>query len=229
MIKRPIQVLMQFFIPVIMILVMVSSGFAGPREGELLAAAREADRKGNLDEALSLYSRAIDSDGLNKDERATALNDRGILYRLKGHHDLAIADYSRAIKVKADFSEAYSNRGLAYAKSERYDVAIIDFTRSLELQPGNAMTYLKRGNAYFDKGELDPAIADWSRAIALKPDFMRAYYNRCDAYDRKGLRGFAIEDCRKVLELEPEFEPAKDAIVWLTGPRTGPRPCFCNY
>ncbi len=221
MVKRSIHVLMQFCIPSVMILVMISSGFAG-------LPAREADRKGDLDEALGLFSHAIDSDGLTKDELATALNERGILYRLKGLHDLAIADYTRAINLKADFAEAYSNRGLAYAKSERYDPAIIDFTRSVELQPGNAMTYLKRGNAYFDKGDLDRAVADWTRATALKPDLMRAYYNRCDAYDRKGLKGLAIEDCRKVLELEPGFQPARDALEWLTGAREGPRPCFCN-
>jgi tetratricopeptide (TPR) repeat protein len=229
MIKRPIHVLMHFFIPVLMILVMVSSGFAGPHERELLAAARAADRRGDLDEALSLFSRAIGSDGLDKDELATAINDRGILYRLKGQHDLAIADYTWAIKLKADFAEAYSNRGLAYAKSERYDPAIIDFTRSIELQPGNAMTYLKRGNAYFDKRDLDQAIADWSRAIAIKPDLMRAYYNRCDAYEKKGQKSSAVEDCRKVLELEPDFQPARDALEWLTGAQTGERPCFCNY
>jgi tetratricopeptide (TPR) repeat protein len=228
MIQWPIQGLTQFVIPAVIILTMVSSGFAGPREGQLLAAAREADRKGDLDEALSLFSRAIGSNGLEGDELASALADRGIIYRLKGRHDLAIADYTRAISLKADFAEAYSNRGLAYAKSERYEAAIIDFTRSIELQPGNAMTYLKRGNAYFDKGDPDQAIADWSRAIALQPDLMRAYYNRCDAYDRKGLNGPAIEDCRKVLELAPEFQPARDALQWLEGPQTGERPCFCN-
>jgi tetratricopeptide (TPR) repeat protein len=229
MTKRPIHDLMQVLIPLTIILLMVSSGFTGSPEEELLLAAREADRKGDLDEALSLFSRAIGSKGLNKDEMASALADRGIIYRLKGMHDLAIADYTRAIHLKVDFAEAYSNRGLAYAKSERYDEAIIDFTRSIELQPGNAMTYLKRGNAFFDKGDLDQAIADWSRAITLKPDLMRAYYNRCDAYDRMGLRELAVEDCGKVLELEPDFQPARDAFEWLTGPQTGQRPCFCNF
>lgn len=228
MIKRPIQVLMHFFIAGVMILVMVSPGFAGSQAEDLLAAALDADGKGDVDEAIGLYSRAITSGGLNQDALASAFNGRGVMHRLKGLHDRAIADYTRAIKLKADFAEAYSNRGLAYAKSGRYDAAIPDFTRSIELRPGHAMTYLKRGNAHFDKGDLDEAIADWSRAIALKPDLMRAYYNRCDAYDRKGLRGLAIEDCRKVLELEPGFAPARDALEWLTGRQTGPRPCFCN-
>jgi tetratricopeptide (TPR) repeat protein len=219
--------LARFLFPVMILLSIVSGALAGARED--LAAALEADRKGDVDKAISHYSRAIISGGLDKDELASALNDRGIVYRLKGRQDLAVADYTRAIELKADFAEAYSNRGLAYAKSGQYAAAIIDFTRSVELQPDNAMTYLKRGNAYFDKGELERAIADWSRAIAVKPDLMRAYYNRCDAYDRKGLRSLAIEDCRKVLELEPEFQPAKEALEWLTGSQTGQRPCFCNY
>lgn len=213
---------------VLMNLMPLTSCLAGPPEEAVIKAALEAQMKNDLDKALELYSYAIVSTGLSKEDLASALVGRGVIYRIKGLHDLAIYDYTRAIELKADYAEAYGNRGLAHAKSGRYDKAIEDFTRSLELEPGNAMTYLKRGNAYFDEGDLDRSIADWSKAIAIKPDLMRAYYNRCDAYDRKGMRELAVADCRKVLEIDPDFNPAKIALEWLTGPGTGQRPCFSN-
>lgn len=210
-------------------LMTLAEGLAGSPEEAFIEAAQEARMKSDLDKALELYSYAIVSTGLDKESLASALVERGIIYRIKGMHDLAILDYTRAIELKADYAEAYSNRGLAQAKSGRYDAAIEDFTRSLALEPGNAMTCLKRGNAYFDKGDLDRSIADWTEAIALKPDLMRAYYNRCDAYDRKGMKELAIADCQKVLELAPDFKPAKVALEWLTDSKRGERPCFSNF
>lgn len=210
------------------IVAMVAGSFAESPGRNLLGAAIDADRKGDLDQAIRLYSQAILSGALSRAELASALNGRGVMYRLQGDIARAVADYTRAIEIQPDFAVAYSNRGLAQAKSGRYGAAIEDFNRSIEIRPDHAMTYLKRGNAYFDKGELELAIDDWTRAIALQSDLMRAYYNRCDAYDRKGLKDLAIADCRKVLELEPGFTPARVALEWLTGPQTGPRPCFCN-
>ena len=225
--KAPILVMPLLFFAV-MNLAGPAASIAGPREEAFIMAAREARVKGDLDKALELYSHAIVSPELDKEGLASALVERGIIYRVKGMHDLAVYDYTRAIELKPDCAQAYSNRGLAHAKSGRYGSAIGDFTRSLELEPGNAMTYLKRGNAYFDGGDLDRGIADWSKAIVIKPDLMRAYYNRCDAYDRKGMSESAVADCRRALELEPDFQPARAALEWLTGPRKGERPLFSN-
>jgi tetratricopeptide (TPR) repeat protein len=217
----------QFFL--IAILFMIPPSFAGSDQAGQLDAAWDAEEKGDLDEAIDRFSAIIRSSTLDDSERASALNGRGIAYRLKGRHDDAIADYSKAIELQRDFTAAYSNRGLAYAKSGRYQNAIPDFDRAIELDPRNAMTYLKRGSAYFDKSNIASAIKDWSIAISIKPDLMRAYYNRCDAYDRIGETALALKDCEKVLELEPGFQPARVALEWIRGSRNGPRPCFCNY
>jgi tetratricopeptide (TPR) repeat protein len=216
-----------FFAGFILFLTHPSS--AGPNNEDRLRTAWEAERKGDLDDAIAGFSSVLLSEETTPDDRVSALNGRGIAHRLKGNYDDAIADYSRAIKLKDDFAAAFSNRGLAYAKSGRYREAIPDFNRAVALDPNNPMTWLKRGNAYFDMGDIDTAIKDWSRAIEFDPTLMRAYYNRCDAYDRIGRTALALKDCEKVIELEPGFQPAARALDWLKGPRTESRPCFCNY
>ncbi|NWF91325.1 MAG: tetratricopeptide repeat protein [Syntrophaceae bacterium] len=211
---------------IIFVVMSVFRAYADSNEG--VASGPKAERE---DPGTSIKTFSLSTIGVsewNTEELAFALNDRGIAYRLKGLYDLAIADYTQAIKLKPDFAIAYSNRGLAYAKSERYDQAILDFTRSIQLDPNNGNTYLKRGNAYFDKGLYDCAILDYSQAISLKPDLMWAYYNRCDAYDRKGLKDLAREDCEKVLLLDPNFGPARRVLQWLNGDQGGKRPCFFN-
>lgn len=191
-------------------------------------AGLTAGQNGDLDEAIRLFSRVIDTSNFGRELLASAFNNRGIAYRQKGLYDLAIADYNHAIKLKPDFARVYSNRGLAYAKMGLYDQSIMDFTQAIKLEPNNADVYLKRGNAYFDEQVYDEAAADYSRAIELRPHFTLAYYNRCDAYGKKELKDLAIKDCSKALELDPQLEPAKKMLLWLSGGQKGERPCMCN-
>jgi tetratricopeptide (TPR) repeat protein len=44
------------------------------------------------------------------------LNSRGVAYDIKGDPDKAITDFDAAIRIKADYGEAYINRGLAWVK-----------------------------------------------------------------------------------------------------------------
>lgn len=71
----------------------------------------------------------------------------------------AISDFTKAIKLKPGFSDAYLFRGQArviYAKlaplglSKNYRISIEDFTKVIKLDPNYAEAYLCRGNAYCD-------------------------------------------------------------------------------
>lgn len=167
----------------VVFLAVSTFGWAGPKEDVVEGLA--AGKKDKLDEAIHLFTRAIESGGLEKETIVSALNNRGVAYRRKGSFDSAIADYTRAIELAPDFAAAYSNRGLAYAKNDLYDLSIEDLTQAINIDPDNADSYLKRGNAYFDKGEYEQAIADFNSAIVLEPELALAYQNRSDAYREK--------------------------------------------
>lgn len=190
--------------------------WAGPEEDAMAGLA--AAKKGDFGEAIHLLSRAINSAGLGEESLAYVYNNRGIVYRLKGNYDRAIADYTEAINLMPDFASAYSNRGLANSKKGQYDLAIEDFNRAIDLAPENADIYLKRGNAYFDKGLYDEAVVDYARVIELIPGSVLAYFNRCDAYEHKGIQDKAIRDCTRVIELDPGFEPAREILRRLGVP-----------
>ena len=47
----------------------------------------------------------------------------------------AIRDYSKAIRLKPDYANAYVARGNAYSSKDEVDRAIADYTKALELKP----------------------------------------------------------------------------------------------
>jgi tetratricopeptide (TPR) repeat protein len=49
--------------------------------------------------------------------------------------DLAIADFSKAINLDRQSSEAYFMRGAAYRQKQQYQEALADFDRLIEIDP----------------------------------------------------------------------------------------------
>ena len=135
-------------------------------------------------------------------------NNRGIDYGKKGEHDLAIKDFTKAIKLKSDYALAYNNRGAVYRSKGEHDLAIEDCNKAIQLKSDYAEPYSNRGAAYRNKGDYDCAIKDYDMAIKLKPDFVQAYYNRGLAYHEKRELDIAIKDYSKAIELNPKlFHP----------------------
>ena len=107
---------------------------------------------------------------------AEAYVGRGIVYRLKGDNDHAIADYTQAIEINPRYANAYFNRGGIFETEGARDRAIADFTKTIEISPQDAEAYVRRGIVYRVQGESDRGIADFTEAIKLiqgrpKPTF----------------------------------------------------------
>ncbi len=58
-----------------------------------------------------------------------------MIYHSTSRLDKAIADYTSAIAVKADFAEAYGNRAKAYADLGDWDSALADLRKVVEINP----------------------------------------------------------------------------------------------
>ena len=136
-------------------------------------------------------------------EDADFYNNRGLEYLNNGEYDLAIEDFSQAIRMEPDNADAYINRGDAYYWRDEYDPAITDYNQAILLDPNIARAYNKRGNAYDSKGEYDRAIENYSQAILLDPNYAGAYTNRGNTYVRKGEDDQAIENHNQAILLDP--------------------------
>ncbi|MFX8785947.1 tetratricopeptide repeat protein, partial [Acinetobacter baumannii] len=57
-----------------------------------------------IDQAINLYTEALEDRTLPNDRRATLYNDRGVAYARLGRHREAIEDYNRAVHLSPEFA-----------------------------------------------------------------------------------------------------------------------------
>ncbi len=99
--------------------------------------------------------------------RGTYYNNRGTAYVAEGEYDKAISCFTKALKARRKFPEAYCNRGIAYYEKGNYDRAIPDFNKAIELNPDFADAYYNRAIVYYHKKEYDKAWEDVHKAQSL--------------------------------------------------------------
>jgi tetratricopeptide (TPR) repeat protein len=109
-----------------------------------------------------------------------AFINRGELYALRGEHDRAIADFTRAIKLgsRQVVLQVLINRGIAYERKGDLDRAIADHSRAIK-EATRLLRFVKRatadvgiaasahqarGDAYAKKGDKSAAEADYEAA-----------------------------------------------------------------
>ena len=212
---------------------------------DLLDRGIEEMRRGNYDEAIANYSKAIDLEpksalayalrgdahvfrgnldqaivdstkAIEIDPRfSPAYIVRGLANRDKGNLDQAIVDYTKAIEIDPKNANAYDARGGAYAIKRNFEQAIADFGKAIEMEPRYAGAYANRGTAYLTSGKLDEAIADYNQAIALNPNGFTNYLSRGNAYRQRGFKPQAIADLETFLRLAPNANVRGQVEQWL--------------
>jgi tetratricopeptide (TPR) repeat protein len=98
---------------------------------------------------------------------AEEYNNRGHDRQNRGDLDGAIADYTKALCLKAKpitIATIYNNRANAFMSKEDFAAAVADYGSAIQLQPDNFENYYNRGIALYNKGDLDAAFADFNKA-----------------------------------------------------------------
>jgi tetratricopeptide (TPR) repeat protein len=113
----------------------------------------------------------------------------GDTYDEQKEYDLAIQDYTEAIRLNPKFAIAYYNRGISYRKKKEYGLAIQDYTEAIRLNAKYADAYNNRGWSYYNKKEYDLAIQDYETALRLDPNVANAAINLKNAKEAKAKQG----------------------------------------
>jgi type IV pilus assembly protein PilF len=136
----------------------------------------QAQQSGNIQEALSEFQRAVETDPDNAD----AQNALGILLHLSfRRHAEAIEHYNKALEVRPTFSEARTNLANVYLDQGQYDQAIKLYEQVLNdmLYP---TPYIAQGNmgwAYYKKGDTEKALENIKASVTLNPNFCLGFKN----------------------------------------------------
>ncbi len=122
---------------IVLVVVMFTAGpaLAGPKD-DILAGMRAA-QNGDMEKAVKLFTKAIKSKKLSKENLAIAYTNRGSANDDMGQTDLAVLDYNRALKANPGYAMAYYNRSFAYEKKRMFDLALKDIQRAMAILPGD--------------------------------------------------------------------------------------------
>lgn len=134
-----------------------------------VASGLAAHGRGDNAGAIKRYNQALESNRLSKENRAVALNNRGNAHDDLGESELALDDYTQAIRLQPTFAEAYFNRSFVLYKLGRHDDAQHDLDRVIAISPDLAAAYFNRSFIMLQKGLVARAIADVEKALQLEP------------------------------------------------------------
>jgi tetratricopeptide (TPR) repeat protein len=144
---------------------------------EMYAAGDQANRQGQYEQALVLFTDAIESEHLEDRELASAYFGRAFAYRSIGEYDQALADYNQALKAQPTLAEDelfYSGRILACLGTGDLTLAESDLNKALALSPDSASLINTRGLVLQKKGLYGQALHDHVKAMELSPQMWRA-------------------------------------------------------
>jgi lipoprotein NlpI len=117
----------------------------------LMAKARKAAAKGQIEEAFKAVNKAIEIDPRSYN----AYELRGALYENHRKFKEALADYDQAVKLDPKAAEAYSRRGGLHFKMGHIKESIADFEKQIDLRPDDKAGHWRRGISYYYAGRYE--------------------------------------------------------------------------
>lgn len=155
----------------VLLAVFVAGAGTTPRAYDDATAGSAAQIRGDLDEAIRLYTRAIDSGELPASVLAGVYKARGSAHEMKGEDGPAITDYGEAIRLKHDHFEANKRMALllATASDSKYRngaEAVRLAKKAVSLQD-SPVTHSILAAAYAEAGRFVDAVREQRKAIEM--------------------------------------------------------------
>lgn len=133
--------------------------------------------------------------------KATAHFECGNEYSAIQDFQIAIEQYSEAVKLNPENTYAYTHRGIAKDILGQRESAIEDFDIAIRIDPKNYKAYNGRASSKADLDRNEEAIADFDAAIRIKPEYAKAYNNRGAAKAGLGRDEEAIADYSRAIQI----------------------------
>lgn len=99
-------------------------------------------KEGKLDEALNLYTEALEVDKFNVQTNAKLYYNRATVFSKLGKLAEAIDDCAKAIQLDKNYQKPYLRRANAYMEIEEFDQAVKDFEQLVKMDARN-LEYIK--------------------------------------------------------------------------------------
>ncbi|MBI3710899.1 MAG: tetratricopeptide repeat protein [Proteobacteria bacterium] len=169
-----------------------------------LAAAYRHHTAGRIDAAMAGYTEILALDGAH----AMALFLMGDIAHRHNVNETAVELFTRAIKARPDFADAYNGLGAALRALGRNDDAETSFRRAIAIAPKHALAMLNLAVCLMSRGDLAAAVELCRQATSAAPDLADTHNVMGTALRASGdLRG-AVTAHRRAIALRPDFADA---------------------
>ena len=138
---------------------------------DMLLDAIHAHNAGDLDTAVDIYSRIIESTPkLNDIILAVICKHRGMAYFAQNKYDLALEDFMASVNYQADNFKSLYYIGIVYSVKGENEKAIEFFDKSLLINEYQAHLYYRRALAKYNLSLYADAVDDLANAKKLGLD-----------------------------------------------------------
>jgi tetratricopeptide (TPR) repeat protein len=182
-------------------------------------AGADAEGKGRYEEALSRYTKAIDSGDLNNAALAQVHYRRGALRAYFGQTHAAIEDLTIAIERQPGLGEAHSMRGYLRGALGEDAAAELDHKAAIDQAPddgrGRYLAWALQHHADLRRRQrrFGEALAIIDRALAAH-DYADAYFRRAWIHLDMGRLDDARADYRRFLETAARDRRSPNNDYW---------------
>lgn len=164
-------------------------------------------KSGNFEKAVENYTELME---IMKEPivQKTCYINRGLSYDRLKKYDLAIADFTIAIKMDSTDMASFIDRGLSNMHAGNFEKAMVDFNHVIRLKTNQRMTenaiYWK-AQIHYSQQKFEETIADCDHYFLVNPNDPELYFIRGSANGM--LRNFkeSIKDYDKAIELNQNY------------------------
>jgi len=164
----------------------------------LLAQAYRAYTQRNLDEAIKLYSRALQRDNKNP----LAWQGYGLTQGSRLQHQDALTSFERALQLDPTLIASWNGKGTALSRLRRHQEALVSFERAIELDPNNAASWNGKGATLNALGRPAQALDAFEMALRLDPRLVQAWNNKGLVLNEMGRYSAAQKAFEESLDLD---------------------------
>ena len=133
----------------------------------------------------------------------------GYVYRFKGEHEKAIAEFERAVSLDPNDPRGYMFLADSLISAGRSEEAIPLLKKSMRLSPLSqnfaSMCLYRLGRAYRTMGQYKEALSALKKALDIRPNFFAIHVNLAATYIHLGREEEARAAAAEVRRIVPKF------------------------
>lgn len=171
--------------------------------------AIEAYDSGDIDAALDIVTRAIDSGRLRESRLISALEVRSAYYSYAGRLEEALADCNRGLGLDPAYGPILINRANIFIDMGKYGPAHADLREALKDSRlnayGKALAYFHRGRTWRNQNNFPRALEDFDAALKWQPSLLAVRLERGAILLKQGNYVRAAADFERVISAHSDY------------------------